>query len=82
MARDKFDHPCFRAFVQTPQGLSLRIARKAWRSFGARAMSNWSKSLAATTYVRAVHGGHFKRCCRKSGRYDGALRNHYLREDW
>ena len=27
------------------------------------------------------HGGCFKRCCMKSGRYDGAERNHYVRDD-
>ena len=26
----------------------------------------------------AARGGVFKRCCLKSGRYDGALRNHYF----
>jgi len=43
----------------------------------------WSlpKSSAATTSARAVRGGYFKRCCMKSGRYDGAERNHYFREE-
>src|SRR5689334_24076023 len=44
-------------------------------------MSNSSKSLDATTSARAARGGCFKRCCMKSGRYDGSERSHYRRED-
>jgi hypothetical protein len=44
-------------------------------------MSSSSKSSAAKTSAHAVHGGCFKRCCMKSGRYDGAERNHYFREE-
>jgi len=42
------------------------------------AMSSFSKSLAATIYVRAVQGAGFKACCMKSGAYDGANRSHYF----
>jgi len=30
------------------------------------------------TYVLAVPAGAFKLCCLSSGRYDGAIRNHYF----
>jgi hypothetical protein len=42
------------------------------------AMLNFTKSWGATTRVLAVQGSGFKRCCMKSGRYDGTRRNHYF----
>jgi hypothetical protein len=36
---------------------------------------------AATICAHAAHGGCFERCRMKSGRYDGAERNHYFREE-
>jgi len=80
--RDPLDQPCFRAVFEAPQRLSVWDTREARRAQGARAMSSWSKSSAATTFAHATRGGCFKRCCLKSGRFDGAERNHYFREEW
>jgi hypothetical protein len=44
-------------------------------------MWSWSRSSGATICARAVRGDCFKRCCMKSGRYDGAERNYYFREE-
>jgi hypothetical protein len=39
---------------------------------------NLLKSWARKTYAHAALAAAFKRCCRSSGRYDGALRDHYF----
>ncbi len=36
---------------------------------------NFSKSLAGTIYAPVAQGADFKRCCLKSKRYDGSLRD-------
>ena len=40
---------------------------------------NFSKSWAEMTYVLAVPACGFKKCCLKSGRFEGTKRNHYSR---
>jgi hypothetical protein len=42
------------------------------------AMSSYKKSSAATTYAHADRDEGFKRCCLKTGRFDGAVRDHYF----
>jgi hypothetical protein len=32
------------------------------------------------TFARAVQDAAFKKCCLRSGRFDGSRRNHYYRE--
>lgn len=39
---------------------------------------NWSKSWGGTISVRVAPGGGFKRCCLKTRRYDGVLRDDYF----
>jgi hypothetical protein len=39
---------------------------------------NCWKSWAKKTSAHAVLAAAFKRCCRNTGRYDGALRDHYF----
>jgi hypothetical protein len=39
---------------------------------------SFSKGSAATTSVRAVQDAAFKKCCLRSGRYDGAKRHHFF----
>jgi hypothetical protein len=39
---------------------------------------SFRKSLAVTTLVRADQDAAFKKCCLRSGRYDGANRNHFF----
>jgi hypothetical protein len=41
------------------------------------ARSYW-RSSAETTPVRAAQDGVFKKCCMKTGDYDGSLRDHYF----
>jgi len=43
--------------------------------------SNSAKNSAVTTPARADQGAGFKRCCLTSGRYDGALRNHFFQTE-
>jgi hypothetical protein len=43
------------------------------------AMSSSSRSSGATICALAAADRDFKRCCLRSGRYDGANRNHYFR---
>ena len=38
------------------------------------------REWVGTIHARAVQAAGFKNCCMKSGRYDGTLRNHYVRE--
>ena len=40
---------------------------------------NLLRSLAGTTPARAAPDVTFKKCCMRTGRYDGTLRNHYHR---
>ena len=42
------------------------------------AMSSSMKSSAETTYALAALATGFKRCCMKSGNYDGVERDHYF----
>jgi len=42
------------------------------------AMSNYSKSSAATISASAAPGADFKKCCMPSGRFDGSDRDHYF----
>jgi len=42
------------------------------------AISNWSRSSAATTPAPVARGGGFKNCCLQSGHYDGIHRDHYF----
>jgi len=37
-----------------------------------------TRSSDATTHARVDLGGDFKRCCMKSGRLDGSVRDHYF----
>jgi hypothetical protein len=39
---------------------------------------NSAKSWAGTTFARAALDAAFKKCCLRTGRYDGALRNHFF----
>ena len=38
-----------------------------------------SKNSAAMTHVHAVQDAAFKKCCLRTGRYDGSQRKHYFR---
>ena len=40
--------------------------------------SSWLKNLAGMISVRAARTSGFKKCCLRSGRYDGSLRDHYF----
>jgi hypothetical protein len=40
---------------------------------------NWSRSSGAMTRALAGRARGFKRCCLRSGRFDGSERNHYFR---
>jgi len=41
---------------------------------------SYAKSWDGMILVHAVPGGYFKRCCMKSQKYDGELRNYYFRD--
>ena len=45
----------------------------------APAPSSW-KNLAGTTCARAVRAAAFRRCCRRTGRFDGVQANYYVRD--
>jgi hypothetical protein len=39
---------------------------------------SWKKSSDATTPARADRGAAFKKCCLRTGRYDGSPRAYYV----
>lgn len=39
---------------------------------------NWPKDLEEMTYVHVILDDAFKNCCMRSGRYDGAQRDHFF----
>nr|WP_309697139.1 hypothetical protein [Armatimonas sp.] len=43
------------------------------------ARKSWKRNSDGATRAPAAPGGVFDRCCLRSGRYDGALRNDYWR---
>ena len=54
--------------------------RVSGRSSGPRRQGVHSRSSVVTTSVHADLGGAFKKCCLKSGRFDGSPRNYYRRD--
>jgi len=44
------------------------------------ATRSFLRRWAGTIRARATRAAGFKNCCMKSGRYDGTLRSHYVRE--
>jgi len=70
----------FWAHEQAPLGVPW--AKPTWS-----AASEWFtvtrtslRRSAGRIRARVAHAAGFKNCCMKSGRYDGTLRNHYVRE--
>ena len=47
-------------------------------NFEITSISSSAKSWAAMTLARVVQDAAFKNCCLRSGRYDGANRNHFF----
>jgi len=54
-------------------------ASSAATASSASTPNSWRIS-AGTTRARAVRAAAFRRCCRRSGRFDGAQGNYYVRD--
>jgi len=83
MARniEKFgDLPCFWGHQQAPEGLSFRNPREEGDTERPRRQGVAStRSSAVTTSARVGPGAGFKKCCMRSGNFDGVDRDYYAR---
>jgi hypothetical protein len=61
------------AAKDSPQKPTLRLV-----SGSSTVIRNSWKNLAGTTLVHAVRAAAFKKCCLKTGSYDGERRNHFF----
>jgi len=71
---------CFWAHVEAPPGVPW--AKLAWSAATGRyagARKSCSRSSGAMTFARAVPDAGFKKCCMRSGEYDGSDRHYYRR---
>jgi hypothetical protein len=68
-----------RAKQQASQGVPVRELRQARLSALCMAKKNFLRSWGGMTLAPAALHAGFKKCCMRSGQYDGAPRNHYNR---
>jgi len=82
MYRDHDTEASFWADQQAPPGVPLanRASSEALASSAPTPSS--SRNSAGTTCARATRAAAFRRCCRRTGRFDGVQAGYYVRDQW
>jgi len=76
-------HP-FEPSSKRRRGFPLASPASSVATASSASTPNSSRRSAGTTRARAVRAAAFRRCCRRTGRFDGTQGNYYVRdqEDW
>ena len=80
MYRDHDTETSFEPSGKRRRGFPLASPASSAATGSSASIPNSSKSLAGTTCARVARPAAFRRCCRRTGRFDGVQADYYVRD--